>query len=386
MAKLRAEFHFAVNDLLVAREALGATVEFERNGYRVRVKFPAHDKEFFPRWNDIESIAIGGDWSGVVGDPRQRVNVLIVQVAVFGEGPVSAKDFEGAPEARPTSRAIEYFQKTFLVAQAVCAELIDWARVRGQVWLGLHGQHPERIGIDSLIDDDTDRRLPVGFHTLEVRESPPESAIDPAFISSLDQLLNDGRPPLPIAETFLADALHFAWARLADLQRAVLLAAIACEVKVKRVLRDKTTPGILPMLDVLLENPRDWSLAAAALFDKAMRAALGHSLKDEHRDLFKRIDNLFRLRNGIAHRGQRPSSPEANEAVAAARKVFEWLDALPTSLSIQPVAKQSDNEGDEVIDQRIRLRAYDLYLQRGGQPGSALDDWLLAEDEIRATA
>src|SRR5436305_10233766 len=119
--------------------------------------------------------------------------------------------------------------------------------------------------MDSLIDDDTDRRLPVGCHTLEVRESPPESAIDPAFISSLDQLLNDGRPPLPIAETFLADALHFAWARLADLQRAVLLAAIACEVKVKRVLRDKTTPGILPMLDVLLENTRDWSLAAAAL-------------------------------------------------------------------------------------------------------------------------
>ena len=35
------------------------------------------------------------------------------------------------------------------------------------------------------------------------------------------------------------------------------------------------------------------------------------------------------------------------------------------------------------LEERIRQRAYELYMQRGNQPGSELGDWLQAEDEIR---
>lgn len=35
------------------------------------------------------------------------------------------------------------------------------------------------------------------------------------------------------------------------------------------------------------------------------------------------------------------------------------------------------------IEERIRRRAFELYLKRAGQPGSALTDWLEAEEEIR---
>ena len=34
------------------------------------------------------------------------------------------------------------------------------------------------------------------------------------------------------------------------------------------------------------------------------------------------------------------------------------------------------------FEERIRRRAYELYLYRDSQPGSDLDDWLQAEDEI----
>jgi hypothetical protein len=34
------------------------------------------------------------------------------------------------------------------------------------------------------------------------------------------------------------------------------------------------------------------------------------------------------------------------------------------------------------LEEQIRRRAHELSLQRGDQPGSALDDWLQAEDEI----
>ena len=33
-------------------------------------------------------------------------------------------------------------------------------------------------------------------------------------------------------------------------------------------------------------------------------------------------------------------------------------------------------------EQEIRNRAYEIYLQRGGQPGYELEDWLQAEREL----
>jgi len=35
------------------------------------------------------------------------------------------------------------------------------------------------------------------------------------------------------------------------------------------------------------------------------------------------------------------------------------------------------------IEQRIERRAYELYVQRGNQWGSELEDWLQAEAEVR---
>jgi hypothetical protein len=35
------------------------------------------------------------------------------------------------------------------------------------------------------------------------------------------------------------------------------------------------------------------------------------------------------------------------------------------------------------IEEQVRLRAYERYLQRGSEPGSELADWLQAEVEIR---
>jgi hypothetical protein len=34
------------------------------------------------------------------------------------------------------------------------------------------------------------------------------------------------------------------------------------------------------------------------------------------------------------------------------------------------------------LEERIRLRAYELYVERGNQSGSEFDDWVQAEEEI----
>lgn len=35
------------------------------------------------------------------------------------------------------------------------------------------------------------------------------------------------------------------------------------------------------------------------------------------------------------------------------------------------------------LEERIQMRAYELYVLRGNQSGSEMDDWLQAEDEVR---
>ena len=47
----------------------------------------------------------------------------------------------------------------------------------------------------------------------------------------------------------------------------------------------------------------------------------------------------------------------------------------------KPQSKQPEPEIVPLPEQ-IRQRAYEIYLQRGGQDGSALDDWFQAEQEI----
>jgi hypothetical protein len=36
--------------------------------------------------------------------------------------------------------------------------------------------------------------------------------------------------------------------------------------------------------------------------------------------------------------------------------------------------------------EEVELRAYEIYLQRGGRDGNALDDWLAAEKELFASS
>ena len=47
-------------------------------------------------------------------------------------------------------------------------------------------------------------------------------------------------------------------------------------------------------------------------------------------------------------------------------------------------AASSVNAKEQALYERIAQRAYELYEQRGRQAGSALEDWIQAEREIRS--
>jgi len=55
--------------------------------------------------------------------------------------------------------------------------------------------------------------------------------------------------------------------------------------------------------------------------------------------------------------------------------------AVETSVTAAP-EPMSEVQASSSLEEQIRLRAYHLYLQRGGRGGSPEQDWLRAKEEI----
>jgi hypothetical protein len=60
-------------------------------------------------------------------------------------------------------------------------------------------------------------------------------------------------------------------------------------------------------------------------------------------------------------------------------------NAGPHTISAQAHTGEA-SVGNAERDKEIRRRAYEIYLERGEQPGSELDDWLQAERELEGGA
>ena len=58
----------------------------------------------------------------------------------------------------------------------------------------------------------------------------------------------------------------------------------------------------------------------------------------------------------------------------------------PQSISTLARGTGQSSIGNTTREEEIRRRAYEIYLERGQQPGGELDDWLKAERELDGAA
>ena len=63
--------------------------------------------------------------------------------------------------------------------------------------------------------------------------------------------------------------------------------------------------------------------------------------------------------------------------MASKAKMVSSTDPTQSETSVE-----SEGLPHATREQEIRNRAYEIYLQRGGQPGYELEDWLQAEREL----
>jgi hypothetical protein len=233
------------------------------------------------------------------------------------------------------SQAAEVWSRAFNVAAAVVASFLTWVRATTRLTsLALSSDKPQLAGPSRMVEVETGEEVHFGGVQGGVAVMPDPDGkyrLEPGdFAALLGKVATREQPPT--AETLLADAEALARHGRDDAARAVLMAAVACEVKVKANLQSNASEDTKRLIDFILTHPNEVTVTAVdGYFDKLMETAQGRSLRTAHKPLFNDLKKLFSVRNAIVHRGQLPDADTARGLVFAARRAFKWLDADQSS-------------------------------------------------------
>jgi len=194
-------------------------------------------------------------------------------------------------------------------------DFTEWVWVRkGQVWNAPSGEYPRQISPPRFFNlDDSTGGVLVNANPISIRVVGSSTAVTDQDLIEIGQLCVDEERP-SLAELLLAEGNHYLWRpeRLAP-DRAVLMAAMACELAIKTTLREVTGRNA------------NRTVSAINLWDQALKEATGHSLSDGDNAVFQRLGRLISRRNRIVHQGYNIQLAEAKDLVSAAVEAFAWL-------------------------------------------------------------
>jgi hypothetical protein len=333
----QAVFLFQTGGPWILGEVLGKEWTLERDARCVTLRIPAHPDDFAPVQGAVRiGIRTGEDEEKAFEDGRVIAgNVGLIRVAVDVDPVLSSDD----PPEEELEAAQKVLDDAFPTALAVVSEFLDWVRIRaGQYWIGASHEYPEVLNgeLRNLTSGKRVRNInfaPV-IHLTAFRE---DTALSLEVADEIGQLVA-AATEVPTAETLLADAREALrpsgaaqdWqVERRDIRRAILLAAIASETKIKGTLLAKVPAGKRALVEIIVGSFREIEVAIGELPHKTMKAAVGRSLHEDDPNLFAAVKNLFKDRNDIAHGREPAPLAQARLDVKAAVDVFAWLDALP---------------------------------------------------------
>jgi hypothetical protein len=313
--------------LPVKKDALGKTFTFSLESTPVEVTIPQGPDDFL-FWRPF----VPGEYRAVLDVPLlDETFVQVIRVAVLVGADTSAAA-ASAGDQEALARAVEAIDKAQEMAVRAITGFVAWVRATTRITgIGVSGEAPPLAGPVRAFESGTGRLFNTGptIRSIAVGRDPEgQYSLTAADLNKIAERVGQGNEA-PVGETLLADAEYYVGHAVRDFRRAVLMAAIAWEVKVKDVLRHVASEEQQSLLDFALENPREVTVTAAdGLFDKLMHATSGRSLRQDDRQLFKHIQELYTVRNRIAHSGRLPDELEAGRVVRSARRCFTWLDGV----------------------------------------------------------
>lgn len=318
-----------IPQLWIGIDLIGFSFETDREGHRVRVSFPSTPDAFSSL---PESIA--DQWlpslvpAGPVFDEPDRdnrtVGLVIFEVTVEVSTDVP---FPKPEEVTPELRAIADRDLGVGrdIATQVAVLLLRHLRAAAphQSWLGLATHAPEQYGIAALEFRATGDHI-LGYGPMQsVTMRSSRIRLDVEDMHHIAAATSEDIEP-GVAESLLADVSHLSDASGAnDRDRAWIVAAIACEVRVKRELRARAASDQRELVELLLRRRSN----LPDLLGEVWKAVVGTSLRAVNPDLFDKVNSLNMQRNRLVHAGQRdPRVPQHLDPAHIAQALFEWLD------------------------------------------------------------
>jgi hypothetical protein len=335
VATLALELYFKIDGIEGRPDILGESVTRVLPSIRVRLDFPASAEgfSFMHAASAVEGLPTrDGKVLALTEHGHDLVEVRLVRVVVNGDFDELADDVD-MDTLPPTFR--ELLLET---ATAMARDTCNWIRIAvGQDWMQPPDELPQLVSGIQLMkilpgEEHVEAERTITAPGGVIRVIPPEGLLDRTSVGVLRKHVELGAPPQEAL--LLADAKHLVgWkSDQASSDRAVLFAAMAIEIATKRTLRECATPEQAPLIELLIENPRDWSMSAHATFLHAVPLVARIECDDSWRSVARGVQTLFEARNKVVHRGESIAQEIAKEHVKAAVLAWDRLSNLNAAI------------------------------------------------------
>lgn len=335
MAVVGSIFYIEVHGLTAKREILGRSLTMKRGSIRYRIDLPETPNSFeFDRVGPTRVVQPNRDGYIQHSDPDPReyepvvalvagggdlVDIRLIRIVSNVDTTLSIESFDADD---PTCLAAHdrLFSDLWTGALQLARDFCLWTALElDQYWIEPSGKYPRVVNLVSLIDVSTQRSFLYArgvADTLTVIDQG--AALTAASLQRIGEAL--GNPGSPEADEIL---LAEAWYLIRSLpalgsapERATILAAVALEARVKRVLR------FLEGDVKAASNQRRDDESPHQLFRRIVRIC--NELGGQ-RTLRKRVQSLFEARNRIMHEVGPLGRSSAKIHVESARQAFALL-------------------------------------------------------------
>lgn len=335
MIDAQARVTFWVPRLWIGVDAIGASFEYEDSGKRVTLSLPT-DGDSFSKLPErfshppVPSLVQAGPVFQEEGWDAATAALMLFQVTIETEVEFPAQkpsDLDGGQRQAVETCLREAIDR----ASDIAGRFVRHARAAApaQSWLGLSTHPPKQYGVASLEYRETGQFI---FGLGEEQSITMRSSRLRLEKADLDRIGKDvaceAEPP--VAESLLADAWHLEDATAAnDQDRAVLVAAVACEVKSKQAIRRSVGVDGSALAELILKRRSN----LPELLDEVLEACCAISLRRADPELYQSVKALSHQRNAIVHSGRRDEGgPTMAAPAATASRIFEWINTFVPSV------------------------------------------------------
>jgi len=235
----------------------------------------------------------------------------------------------------PTIPTSEEDQKELLAkARKILHNILALCRYRGKIHIGM-------INVENL--DYRLRLFDAGGNLIDATGMTHLTVPSPPFQSSdWNDICQDALSGImpELHEIFLLDARSVV---SQEPRRAVLDAAIACEVFIKKFCEtgSKSSPKVDPIVYSALKQSKKKEGEILFYLHEVLKYLFGHSLKNDKQDLYEKLDCLRKTNNSVKHEGKcqykekgrkgkikKVNAPEAREFIGAVKGAIEYTRSL----------------------------------------------------------